>query len=762
MTMMLNNIFNGLIRMGRIIGREGRVKFFRQLFSEKRNSKFHEQSDFKREMIRYIAITTAKADAVVTDKKKYAIAFKYKEQDTAPRIVAKGKDDVALTILRLSKENSVFTEEQKSLARSLYKEVDVGDTVPRIYWEDVAVIFAKAYSYNKKRKKRKNREETLKNNPKAETVFLSRSPDPITLEIGEYLVPLADKEKGALLCGRISQIRRELSLALGLVIPPVRIIPKQQLEPAEYRIAINEINAGRGRLNVDSPFCANPEDSALADPRSTVAACLSVISDHVTELIKKHAVFFLNRDVIQDMLEAVKKENPIVVKEVKKELPLRIIVKVFKNLLQEQVSIRNIPAVLEALADFGGITQDERFLTEKSRQALARQICLQYADKEMLLRVLTLAPALEERIIAGKTETSFGTTVSLEPPVQDAWIEALARSVAEVKARGLIPVILCSEAARFLVKASVEQKFPELAVLSVPEIPPDVAVEEAGVISLPDDVLIRDKDSDPWAQLEAMIGLGEVKQKLLEIRRFVSRRGKDSLPSLHMVFRGNPGTGKTTVARLIGKIFAHDGVISSSDIFIETDRAGLIGKYVGHTAKNTAKRVNEALGGVLFIDEAYSLLGTTNDFGPECLATLVKRMEDRQKEFVCIMAGYTKEMNAMLKMNPGLRERVQFYIDFPDYSANELVTIFKDFCVKDHLVLDKSAEEALLPWFNKVVEAKGEHFANARVAKKLFERVQIQQALRGKDDIINLEDMERAGESADIVELLERKKGIGF
>jgi AAA+ superfamily predicted ATPase len=566
---------------------------------------------------------------------------------------------------------------------------------------------------------------------------------------------LTDKEKGALLYEQMAQIRRELSPALGLVIPPVRIVSNKRLEPAEYRIAISEINAGRGKLNVDSLLCANPEDRTVAD-------CLSVISAHVTELIKKHAAFFLSRDVIQNMLKSVKKEYPVVVKEVRRKLPLYIIVTVFKNLLREQVSIRNIPVILEVLADFGDMIPDERFLTKMSRQALGRQICLQYADKELLLRVLTLAPALEDRIIAGKTDTSSGMTVILEPSVQKAWIEALTRSVTELKARGQTPVILCSEAARFWVRISAERNFPELAVLSVQEIPPDFTVETAGEISLPDDVIIKDKDADPWDQLEAMIGLGEVKQKLLEIRRFVSRRGKDSLPSLHMVFRGNPGTGKTTVARLIGKIFAYDGVISSSDTFIETDRAGLIGKYVGHTAKNTAKRINEALGGVLFIDEAYSLLGTTNDFGPECLATLVKRMEDRQKDFVCIMAGYTKEMNAMLKMNPGLRERIQFYIDFPDYSAEELVTIFKDFCVKDHLVLDTSAEEALLPWFNKVVAAKDEHFANARIARKLFERVQIQQALHGKDDIITLEAVERAEASADIIKLSERKRSIGF
>jgi type III secretion system FlhB-like substrate exporter/SpoVK/Ycf46/Vps4 family AAA+-type ATPase len=728
------------------------MKFLRQLFFGNSELQDVESDGLKWEMVRYIAANITRADVVITEK-QYAVALEYEAENMdAPQIVARGKDDIIPIILGLCKEENIAIVKHRFLARALY-EIGVGNTVPVMYWEPIVTILAKVYRHNEKYGKVEKRKN--KHNQNTEVIPKIALPDPITLEIGECLVPLTDTEKGAPLTDQVYQIREEIAQDFGLVIPLVKITGNKQLGPTEYCIAINGIVMDRGKLNGNSPFGINAGDRIVTDYPS-------VIRSHVTELIKKHMLSFLNRQVIKNMLEAAEKDNSAVVIEVEEKLCLATIQRVFKNLLREQVSIRNVPAILEALADFGATTKDEQFLTEKSRQALARQICLQYTDKERVLQVLTIEPALEEWIIAGKTETSSGTTVALEPSVQKAWIEALTRPVAEVKERGLRPVILCSEAARFLVKASTEREFPELAVLSVPEIVPDVSVEAVGEISLPDLPDVTIKDTGSWEELMAMTGLEEVKQKLLEIRRFAARRGKNNLPSLHMVFRGNPGTGKSTVARLIGKIFAHDGIITSSDTFIETDREGLIGRYVGQTAPKTAERVNEALGGVLFIDEAYSLLGTTNDFGPECLATLVKRMEDHRKDFVCIMAGYTKEMNAMLKTNPGLRDRIQFYIDFPDYSAEELVIIFKNFCAENHLVLDKTAEEALLPWFSKITAAKDEQFANARIARKIFERVQIQQALRGKDDCITLDDIERAGTSSDVAGLLEKKKGVGF
>jgi SpoVK/Ycf46/Vps4 family AAA+-type ATPase len=266
-------------------------------------------------------------------------------------------------------------------------------------------------------------------------------------------------------------------------------------------------------------------------------------------------------------------------------------------------------------------------------------------------------------------------------------------------------------------------------------------------------------------ELNALVGLAEVKTKIHEIATFLERRGKERLPCIHMVFRGNPGTGKTLVARLLGRIFADLGITRSGDTFIETDREGLVAGYVGQTAIKTADRIREAMGGVLFIDEAYLLnMNSGNDFGHECIATLTKRMEDCRNDFICIMAGYAAQMDKMLNLNPGLRERVQFYIDFPDYSAAELLQIFKDLCGTNRYTLERTAENLLSEQLAKVIAGKDENFSNARIVRKLFERVQIQQALRTTDMEIQAADISLAFRSSDIVPLVEGRGAsrIGF
>jgi AAA+ superfamily predicted ATPase len=274
------------------------------------------------------------------------------------------------------------------------------------------------------------------------------------------------------------------------------------------------------------------------------------------------------------------------------------------------------------------------------------------------------------------------------------------------------------------------------------------------------------QDGDIQSELDNLIGLTEVKQKISELRRIVEVKGKDFLPCLHMVFRGNPGTGKTTVARIIGKIFAQYGLLKSKDIFVETDRGGLIGEHIGETALKTTSQINKAIGGVLFIDEAYMLVYSDfeGDFGHECIATLVKRLEDNCKDFVCIMAGYTDEMDYMLKSNPGLRDRMQFYIDFPDYSVEELVQIFNDLSAKSRLTLEAEAEKSLFLLFTNIVIHKDKNFSNARMVRKIFERVQIQSILRSDDNKILAIDIDSACQSNDIKQIINgpTKTSIGF
>ncbi len=195
---------------------------------------------------------------------------------------------------------------------------------------------------------------------------------------------------------------------------------------------------------------------------------------------------------------------------------------------------------------------------------------------------------------------------------------------------------------------------------------------------------------DPLDELNSMIGLDEVKNKVKEILAYGNsqlRRKELGLKSeplcLHMEFTGNPGTGKTTVARLIGKIFKDKGILSTGQ-FVEVTREDLIAKYVGHTAEKTAEKIRQARGGVLFIDECYSLFSESKiDFGHEAVSTLVKKMEDLRDDLIVIFAGYPKEMEEFINMNPGLRDRIQFKMVFNDYNDADLMQILMKF-IKDN------------------------------------------------------------------------------
>ncbi len=271
----------------------------------------------------------------------------------------------------------------------------------------------------------------------------------------------------------------------------------------------------------------------------------------------------------------------------------------------------------------------------------------------------------------------------------------------------------------------------------------------------------RDKTS-ALEELSALVGLDSVKSYINQIVTFLKRRGTDAVPCLHMVFRGNPGTGKTTVARLVGRVMNEIGLLPRGDLFIETDREGLVGMYVGHTAVKTSDKIKDAMGGVLFIDEAYSL-ASDDSFGQEAIATLVKRMEDHRKDFICIMAGYTEEMNKLLDVNPGLRERIQFYIDFPDYGAAELLQIFHKLCSGSNYTIDHDGERALREQFELMVLHKGKNFANARLARKVFERIKLKQALRSDGNEITVEDVVAVFADTDMVpECKAEKRRIGF
>ena len=331
--------------------------------------------------------------------------------------------------------------------------------------------------------------------------------DPLSLELGYGLIPLVDKEQGAELLERVTRIRRETALDLGLVVPRIRIIDNMRLEPSEYSLKIKGMEVGKGSIRMGHYMAINPggerepipgeptKDPAFGLPALwitdenrdraeragyTVVDSPSIIATHLTEVIKKHSGEILGRQEVQSLIESVKADYPAVVDEINKLFSLGELQKVLQGLLLEQVSIRNMVVILETLGDYGGITKDSAFLIEKVRQGLARQICLQYADDKKTLHVLTL----EQKIIEARHDQVTGPVAALEPEVLRKWINAVSNAFRTVQNLGYYPLILASEAARPLIKNSTLRDLPDLVVLSVPEIAAGIQVESVGVVRL--------------------------------------------------------------------------------------------------------------------------------------------------------------------------------------------------------------------------------------------------------------------------------------
>lgn len=239
------------------------------------------------------------------------------------------------------------------------------------------------------------------------------------------------------------------------------------------------------------------------------------------------------------------------------------------------------------------------------------------------------------------------------------------------------------------------------------------------------------------AEMDALVGLERVKADVrqlinfLKVQKLREEQGLKSLPaSRHLVFYGNPGTGKTTVARLVSQIYRTLGVLRRGHL-VETDRAGLVAGYVGQTAMKVRDAVQRSLGGVLFIDEAYTLsTGGANDFGQEAVETLLKMMEDHRDDLVVIVAGYTGKMQDFLDSNPGLRSRFNKHLRFDDYGVEQLTHIFKSFCAKAEFKLAEGTGKELDSVFNVLTASRDETFGNARTARNLFEATLSKQANR--------------------------------
>lgn len=239
------------------------------------------------------------------------------------------------------------------------------------------------------------------------------------------------------------------------------------------------------------------------------------------------------------------------------------------------------------------------------------------------------------------------------------------------------------------------------------------------------------------SELNELVGLDEVKKdvnSLINLIKVRKLREENELPvapmSLHLVFMGNPGTGKTTVARLLAQLYAGIGVLSKGQL-VEVDRSGLVAGYVGQTALKTQEVISSALGGVLFIDEAYSLaMGGENDFGREAIDTILKAMEDHRDDLVVIVAGYDGPMEKFLTSNPGLESRFNKYFYFPDYTGEQLMAIFQSQCKRNGYTLSPESEEKANAMFREMYEQRDENFGNGRAVRNLFEDMVMRQSNR--------------------------------
>lgn len=301
-----------------------------------------------------------------------------------------------------------------------------------------------------------------------------------------------------------------------------------------------------------------------------------------------------------------------------------------------------------------------------------------------------------------------------------------------------------------------EEEKPEEIQTEVSETKKDAAILDA---------VHEDRLSGLMQELDALVGLKEVKteiRSLINVIKVRKMREKYCLPqiemSYHMVFTGSPGTGKTTVARLVGKIYKELGILSKGTM-TETDRSGLVAGYVGQTALKVKEVVEKSLGGVLFIDEAYALSSSvSNDFGSEAIDTLVKMMEDHRDDLVVIVAGYTEEMKQFLKANTGLVSRFNRFIPFPDYSDEELKDILTGMAEKAGMKLEDGVLSCLEEYLTGMGEKEKREFGNARGIRNLFETLVVNQANR----IVMLQDTKTESEGMEEMLTLIKEEDIAW
>ncbi len=338
--------------------------------------------------------------------------------------------------------------------------------------------------------------------------------DPLELEVGYGLIPLVDEKQGGDLLERIRRIRRQFAADLGFVVPPVRIRDNLRLPAEGYAIKVRGVEVGSGVIRMGHFLAMDPGTASgpvegmetrepafglparwiPADQKEraqvlgwTVVDPPSVIATHLSEVIRQHARELLSRQAVQTLLDTLKTTHPAVVEGVVPNLlPLGTVHRVLQNLLSEGVSIRDLPTILEALADAASITKDPGLLTEQVRQALGKAICRTHLPPDGVLKVLTFSPRTETLILEALGSREEGVPFALEPRLAQRLIQAIAQVLERLKPQGTLPVLLCSPSIRRHVRSLLEQSLPHLPVLSYAEIAPQVSIRSVGMVEVTD------------------------------------------------------------------------------------------------------------------------------------------------------------------------------------------------------------------------------------------------------------------------------------
>ena len=388
---------------------------------------------------------------------------------------------------------------------------------PIITFPIAIALAAAAYVMSKKSKadpeemEEYEEEITTDNMKSPENVINLLNVDPIEFEFGYGLIPLVDAGQGGDLLDRVVMIRRQLALELGIVIPVVRIRDNIQLQPNEYRIKIKGNEMARGELLLDHYLAMSPGDDDSIEGIDTIEPSFglpakwitetvkeeaeilgytvvdppSVVSTHMTEIIRNNANELLGRQETKQLIDHIRETYPILVDELT-PTPLTVgeIQKVLSNLLREHVSIRNLPIIFETLADYSKMTSDVDVLTEYTRQSLAKQITSQYAGNNHVLKVLTVSGKIEKLIADSIQQTEHGNYLSIDPNDSQAVLESMAREIERASLLEQSPIILCSPAVRMYLRQMTERYFPQVPILSYNELESSIEVQSVGVVNI--------------------------------------------------------------------------------------------------------------------------------------------------------------------------------------------------------------------------------------------------------------------------------------